>query len=190
MKRFVAHRRHPSPSSASNPTTPTEFLVYKIVPPAPAATLWGIRNPGTHSPRRGKEGGVRAGEGGVRRGRTRYEAGRREGDKASLPTIVVKMFLGVKGQSLCSNRNPQNGGALTLQPPPAPPPLRPELRNPEMRRLAPSPGHPPTLPLKKKMKSFIQNVGRRKGGREETESCPHRRRGSGGRGLRQQKLGE
>lgn len=61
--RFVA----PSPSSASHPSTPTEFLVYKIVPPAPTATLWGLRNPGTHSPYRGKEGRARAGRRGLRR---------------------------------------------------------------------------------------------------------------------------
>lgn len=93
----------PSPSSASHPTTPTEFLVYKIVPPAPTATLWGLRNPGTHSPYRGKEGRVRAGRG-LRRegvGRGKWQRTGRGSRLYFLFFVIQKSSWVLKGQSLC-----------------------------------------------------------------------------------------
>ena len=53
----------PCPSLLPPHHPPQNFWFIKFVPPAPAATGGGVRNPGTHSPGRGKKGRVRAGGG-------------------------------------------------------------------------------------------------------------------------------
>lgn len=58
-----------------------------------------------------------------------------------------------------------------------PPPLCPELRNPQRQGTAPSPGYPPTLTIKKKkLKVLYKTQGReREEAGKRLESCPHLR---------------
>jgi hypothetical protein len=124
---------------------------HKIVPPSPAVTLWGTKNPGTHSPWRGKKGRVGAGGGGYNR----------EGEKAFLPTIVIKNFLGIKAKASVQIEIPRMEVAL-LMPPSPHHHFAWSLETHRNGGQPPSPGQPPTI--KKKIKLLYKMWG---GEREE-----------------------
>lgn len=162
----MAYGRHPSPSSAPNTPLNTEFLVHHKMSLPLLQPCGAMRNPGTHGPWRGGEGRVGAEDSRGWTEKAVQEAENREGDRLYfLNDCNKKSSWALRLEPQFKYKFPRMEVAPLTPPSLPPPPLCLELRNPQGQGMAPPLGtHPPSPLKKKKIKSFIQNMGN---GKEE-----------------------